>query len=40
MRRAQVNLEAGTAKVTFDPARTSRAEMAKAIEEEGYRVSS
>lgn len=37
---AEVDLGAGTAKVTFDPARATRNEMVKAVEEEGYRVSS
>lgn len=40
VRGAEVDLRAGTAKVTFDPAKATRDEMVKAVEEEGYRVSS
>ncbi len=37
---AKVDLAASTAQVTFDPAKAGRDEMVRAVEEEGYRVSS
>ncbi|MGE5587102.1 MAG: cation transporter [Clostridia bacterium] len=40
VRSAEVDLKAGTVKVTFDPAKATRDEMVKAVEEEGYRVPS
>ncbi|MDI7247377.1 MAG: cation transporter [Bacillota bacterium] len=40
VRTAEVDLASGTAKVTFDPTRANRLEMEKAVEGEGYRVSS
>ncbi|MGE5573411.1 MAG: heavy-metal-associated domain-containing protein [Bacteroidota bacterium] len=40
VRSAEADLASGTARVTFDPTRASRLEMEKAVEREGYRVSS